>query len=87
MSPGGGAQAPDAGAARAGREDDGRAVPPSGERSGDLPGTTPAPPAGRAGAPTRPGDRREGDRRLTRPTNVRRAIRDELASDELTDYD
>ena len=76
VAPAGERSAPDQGATRAGRSSDERQPPPSGERAGDRPGTTVAP----------GGDKRGGeDRRMTRPTSVRRAIRDELAGDEVAD--
>lgn len=72
VAPAGGKVAPDQGAARGGRTGSDRTPPPPGERAADRPGTTPSPNR----------DKRAGeDRRLTRPTSVRRAIRDELASD------
>ena len=72
IAPGGERDTPDHRAARGGRAADGRAGPPPGERGGDRPHET----------ASHDGDQREGrDRRLTRPTSVRRAIRDELASD------
>ena len=72
MAPAGERDAPDQGAVRGGRQTDGRSAPPSSERAGDRSGATASPDL----------DERTGtDRRLTRPTSVRRAIRDELASD------
>ena len=72
VAPGGAAEAPDAAAERGGRNGEGRIAPPPGERTGDRPGTSPAPETDKRGG---------NDRRMTRPTSVRRAIRDELASD------
>jgi phospholipid/cholesterol/gamma-HCH transport system ATP-binding protein len=72
LAPAGEEEAPDRGAARAERTREERQPPPAGERTADRPGTTAAPST----------DKRGGtDRRMTRPTSVRRAIRDELASD------
>ena len=63
---------------------DERTPPPPGERAGDRAGAPAAPRAGVAEPPPVPASERRGtgDRRMTRPTRVRRAIRDELASDE-----
>ena len=63
---------------------DERTPPSPGERADDRPGAPPAPRVGVAEAPpVPPAERRgTGERRMTRPTRVRRAIRDELASDE-----